>query len=34
MSFGGFIAFKALFAGVLATVVTPIVARLALADPS
>lgn len=32
MSLGGFVAFKALFAGALATVVTPIVARLALAD--
>jgi hypothetical protein len=28
----GFIAFKALFAGVLATVVTPLVARASLAD--
>jgi hypothetical protein len=34
MSLGGFVAFKALFAGVLAALVTPIVARLALADPS
>ena len=32
MSLGGFVAFKALFAGGLATVVTPVVARLALAD--
>jgi hypothetical protein len=34
MSFGGFICFKALFAGVLAMMVTPIIARLALADAS
>ena len=34
MGFGGFIVFKALFAGVLATLVTPLVARLALADAS
>jgi len=32
MSFGAFITFKALFAGVLATAVTPLVARAALAD--
>jgi hypothetical protein len=32
MSFGTFITFKALFAGVLATAVTPLVARAALAD--
>jgi hypothetical protein len=32
MSFGGFIAFKALFAAVLATIVTPLIARAALAD--
>jgi len=32
MSLGGFVTFKALFAGVLATFVTPIVARAALAD--
>jgi hypothetical protein len=32
MSFWGFIAFKALFAGVLATVVTPLIARASLAD--
>jgi hypothetical protein len=32
MSFGGFILFKALFAGALAMVVTPVIARLALAD--
>jgi hypothetical protein len=34
MSFGGFVAFKALFAGVLAVPVTPLVARAALADPT
>ena len=32
MSFGGFVAFKALFAAVLATIVTPFIARAALAD--
>jgi len=32
MSFWGFIAFKALFAGILATVVTPLIARASLAD--
>ena len=32
MTFGGFVAFKALFAGGLAAVVTPLVARAALAD--
>jgi len=32
MGFGDFVVFKALFAGVLATAVTPVVARLALAD--
>ncbi len=32
MSFGGFVAFKAIFAGLLAVVVTPLVARAALAD--
>ena len=32
MSFGNFIVFKALFAAALAVVVTPIIARLALAD--
>ena len=32
MSFRGFIAFKALFAGVLAAVVTPVIARASLAD--
>jgi hypothetical protein len=32
MTFGGFVAFKALFAAVLGTIVTPLVARAALAD--
>jgi hypothetical protein len=32
MSLWGFVAFKALFAGVLATVVTPLIARASLAD--
>ena len=32
MSFGSFIAFKALFAGILATAITPLIARAALAD--
>jgi hypothetical protein len=32
MSFGGFVVFKALFAAALAIVVTPVIARLALAD--
>lgn len=32
MSFGGFVAFKALFAAALATVVTPVIARASLAD--
>jgi hypothetical protein len=32
MSLGGFVAFKALFAGVLAAVVTPLIARASLAD--
>ena len=32
MSFWGFIAFKALFAGVLAAIVTPLIARASLAD--
>ncbi len=32
MSLGSFVAFKALFAGVLATAVTPFIARAALAD--
>ena len=32
MTFGGFIAFKALFAAVLGMVVTPVIARMALAD--
>jgi hypothetical protein len=32
MSLGRFIVFKAIFAGALATVVTPLIARLALAD--
>jgi len=32
MTFGTFITFKALFAGLLATAVTPLVARAALAD--
>jgi hypothetical protein len=32
MSLGGFVAFKALFAGALATVVTPCIARASLAD--
>jgi hypothetical protein len=32
MSLGGFVVFKAIFAGALAAVVTPIIARLALGD--
>jgi hypothetical protein len=32
MSLGRFVVFKAIFAGALATVVTPLIARLALAD--
>lgn len=32
MSLGSFVVFKAIFAGALATVVTPLIARLALAD--
>jgi hypothetical protein len=32
MTFGGFVVFKALFAAVLATIVTPLIARAALAD--